>query len=160
MFHAFVWSGGEMLDIGTLVGFQESTALAINDRSIVVGGSEDPGLRAFIWQDGVMTDLNELIDPDLNLDVKVARAVSNSGQIAGHAQVQGVDVVAVLLTPIGSSPADLDGDCRVGIVDFLALLASWGPCPDPCPPTCVADIDGDCIVGILDFLTLLMNWTA
>ena len=160
VFHAVVWSGGEMLDIGTLVGFQESTALAINDRSIVVGGSEDPGLRAVIWQDGVMTDLNELIDPDLNLDVKVARAVSNSGQIAGHAQVQGVDVVAVLLTPIGSSPADLDGDCRVGIVDFLALLASWGPCPDPCPPTCVADIDGDCIVGILDFLTLLMNWTA
>ena len=26
-------------------------------------------------------------------------------------------------------PADLDNDNTVGIVDFLALLASWGPCP-------------------------------
>ena len=26
-------------------------------------------------------------------------------------------------------PADLDGDANVGIVDFLQLLAAWGPCP-------------------------------
>ena len=26
-------------------------------------------------------------------------------------------------------PADLDGDGTVGITDFLALLAAWGPCP-------------------------------
>jgi len=26
-------------------------------------------------------------------------------------------------------PPDLDGDGNVGIVDFLELLASWGPCP-------------------------------
>ena len=54
---------------------------------------------------------------------------------------------------------DLDGDCMVGITDFLALLAAWGPCPDPCPPGCAADLDGDCEVGITDFLALLSNWT-
>ena len=27
-------------------------------------------------------------------------------------------------------PADLGGDANVGIVDFLALLAAWGPCPN------------------------------
>ena len=26
-------------------------------------------------------------------------------------------------------PADFDGDGVVGIVDFLLLLANWGPCP-------------------------------
>ena len=26
------------------------------------------------------------------------------------------------------SPADLDGDGTVGILDLLALLANWGPC--------------------------------
>ena len=26
-------------------------------------------------------------------------------------------------------PADIDGDGVVGINDFLALLANWGPCP-------------------------------
>jgi len=55
-------------------------------------------------------------------------------------------------------PADLDGDCSVGIVDFLDLLANWGPCPQPCPPACPADLDDDCSVGITDFLTLLENW--
>ncbi len=34
---------------------------------------------------------------------------------------------------------DLDGDGIVGIVDFLALLGAWGPCPAPC----IADLDGD-----------------
>ncbi len=55
---------------------------------------------------------------------------------------------------------DLDNDGVVGIVDFLMLLAAWGPCPDPCPPSCPADLDGDCVVGIIDFLALLGNWTA
>jgi hypothetical protein len=54
---------------------------------------------------------------------------------------------------------DLDGDGVVGINDFLALLAAWGPCPDPCPPSCAGDLDGDCIVGITDFLSLLANWS-
>ena len=50
---------------------------------------------------------------------------------------------------------DLDGDGVVGIVDFLALLAIWGPCPAPC----IADLDGDGMVGIVDFLGLLANWS-
>ena len=54
---------------------------------------------------------------------------------------------------------DLDDDGSVGILDFLALLAAWGPCPDPCPPSCPGDLDGDCVVGIVDFLTLLANWS-
>ncbi len=54
--------------------------------------------------------------------------------------------------------ADLDGDGTVGIVDFLTLLAVWGPCPGPCPPSCAADLDGDCDVGIVDFLMLLAAW--
>ncbi|MHC4080327.1 MAG: hypothetical protein ACYS15_15400 [Planctomycetota bacterium] len=46
----------------------------------------------------------------------------------------------------------------VGVLDFLALLAAWGPCddqPDPCPE----DLDGDGVVGVLDFLILLANWS-
>ena len=53
---------------------------------------------------------------------------------------------------------DLDGDGTVGILDFLILLAGWGPCDEPCPPSCPADLDGDCTVGITDFLTHLANW--
>ena len=57
-------------------------------------------------------------------------------------------------------PGDLDGDGDVDVSDFLALLMAWGPCPDPCPPSCAADLDGDCTVGINDFLLLVANWTV
>ena len=50
---------------------------------------------------------------------------------------------------------DIDGDGIVGIVDFLALLANWGPCDPVC---CLADMDIDGDVGITDFLLLLGNW--
>ncbi len=67
------------------------------------------------------------------------------------------DVVIIELNDGTTIPGDLDGDGMVGIVDFLGLLAVWGPCVS-CPPYCVGDVDFDCNVGINDFLTLLANW--
>lgn len=55
---------------------------------------------------------------------------------------------------------DMNGDGFVAIVDFLALLASWGSCPGPCPPSCSGDFDGNCEVAITDFLLLLGSWTS
>jgi hypothetical protein len=49
--------------------------------------------------------------------------------------------------------SDLDGDGSTGVVDFLALLASWGPCTG-----CSADLDTDGRVDITDFLMLLAAW--
>ena len=48
-------------------------------------------------------------------------------------------------------PGDLNGDFVVNIQDFLYLLSGWGPCLEPCPPTCLADINDDCTVDVLDF---------
>jgi hypothetical protein len=72
----------------------------------------------------------------------------------------GVDYLDVSNGPfaIVAVPGDLNEDGFVGIEDFLALLALWGPCSDPCPPSCSADLDGDCDDGITDFLMLLGNW--
>ncbi|MEE8458277.1 MAG: PQQ-binding-like beta-propeller repeat protein, partial [Phycisphaerales bacterium] len=50
-------------------------------------------------------------------------------------------------------PADLDGSGTVGIEDFLALLALWGPCAG-----CAADLDGDGAVTITDLLAVLAAW--
>ena len=61
------------------------------------------------------------------------------------------------LTVLAPALGDLDADGVVGIADFLALLAGWGPCPAP-PASCLGDLDADGVVGIADFLSLLANW--
>jgi len=53
---------------------------------------------------------------------------------------------------------DLDGNGVVNVRDLLALLAAWGPCVDPCPPSCMGDTNFDCMVNWIDLLTLLSNW--
>ena len=63
------------------------------------------------------------------------------------------DFVVTAICAAPECAADLDGDDTVGITDFLALLAAWGP--NPGHP---ADLDGDGSVGITDFLQLLANW--
>ncbi len=67
--------------------------------------------------------------------------------------IPSVALMVELLPRIG----DVDGDGTVGILDFLALLAAWGPCPAP-PAACPADVDGDGSAGIVDLLGLLGNW--
>ncbi len=50
------------------------------------------------------------------------------------------------------SPADIDRDGRVGILDFLFLLGHWGQSDT------AADIDGNGTVGIEDLEILLGEW--
>ena len=59
---------------------------------------------------------------------------------------------------VGGIPGDIDGDGDVDTADLLTLLAEWGPCDRPCPPSCAADVDDDCNVGTSDLLLLLANW--
>ena len=144
-----------MIDLGTLPGFPLGWGRDISDAGTIVGGCGGAGQAGFIWQDGVMTDLNELIPGDLDLHVSVANAINNAGQITGTATGP-TGTAAVLLTPIEPPLGDMDRDCRVGVKDLLILLGSWGPC-DNCD-NCPADLNGDCVVGVVDLLILLGNW--
>lgn len=158
---AFLWNGSEMLNLGTLPGFDRGAASDVNDSGRVVGRSwgvaGNPNIEsAFVWQDGVMTDLNDLIPTNSGAHITWATAINNQGQITGMATASANEVVAVLLTPVETA-GDVDCDCTVGVVDLLALLAAWGPCAD-CED-CPADIDGNCDVGVTDLLTLLANWS-
>ncbi len=147
-----------MFNLGTLPGVELGSAFDINELGQIVGRAwgfgGNPNIEsAFIWQNGVMTDLNDLIPAPAGVHVTVARAINNQGQITGQADLEFGYVVAFLLTPIDQPLGDLDGDCTVGIIDFLELLSQWGPCNG-----CAADLDGDGVVGIIDFLLLLTNW--
>jgi probable HAF family extracellular repeat protein len=107
-FHAFLWTKSHgMQDLGTLPGDAYSEALGINDAGVVVGVSYGVSFstsRAFIWQNGTMTDLNTLIPPTSQLYLLYANDINDRGAIAGGACVLvsdscGSDAPAFMATP-------------------------------------------------------------
>ncbi len=90
--HAFLWTrGGGITDLGTLPGDAISQALGINDRRQVVGlsCSASGACRAFLWQDGQMTDLNTLVAPPYAGSLTDAQDINDRGEITGQAFVAG-----------------------------------------------------------------------
>ncbi|MDR3703743.1 MAG: hypothetical protein P4L56_29105 [Candidatus Sulfopaludibacter sp.] len=99
--HAFLWTRGTgMRDLGTLPGDVVTGGTAINDRGQVVGPSFDPdgNPRAFLWQNGVMSDLNTLA-PGSPLYLLFGTAINSSGQIAGFGATSTGDIHGFLATP-------------------------------------------------------------
>ncbi len=84
-----------------------------------------------------------------DLAILGARLDDDDGQDAGAAYVFAV------LTGRYCCPGDAGGDGVVGIVDFLSILAAWGPCP-----RCPEDLNDDGVVDILDFLDVLAKWDS
>jgi probable HAF family extracellular repeat protein len=87
--HAVLWSNGQLNDLGTLGGTQ-SLGAGVNEAGQVTGFAQNAipdtfsiaqlgtQTRAFLWQNGVMQDLNTLGGPDA-----FAQYVNNKGQVAG-----------------------------------------------------------------------------
>ena len=113
--HAFLWAEDDgMRDLGTLPGDPWSWANNINDKGQAVGTSfPATGSRAFIWQDGVMTDLNTLISAGSPLYLLEAFGINDRGQIAGFGSLSNGDLRAYLLTPCDENHGDGEG-CEEG----------------------------------------------
>lgn len=92
-------SDDEVVDLGTLGGL-ESSATDVNNHSQIVGWSLNAvgERRAFLYTNGVMVDLNTLVEPESGWVLRSANAINDAGQIAGEGQF-GEDVRAFLLTP-------------------------------------------------------------
>ena len=157
---AFLWENDVFTDLGTLPGLDSCAAIDINNSSTVIGecGQSDipNSNQSYVWNKGVMINLNDLIPEGAGLTIREASAINNSGQIAARALNADNDTVAVLLTPIKGTLGDLNGDCQVSTVDLLLLFSNWGPCDD-CG-NCPADLDGNCTVSTTDLLILFGNW--
>ena len=95
---------------GALSGDLYSEAHGINERRQVVGVScsnadGSGNCRAFLWQDGVMTDLNTLVAPGYTNLLTTAQDINDLGVITGRAldPITG-ERPAFLATPILTRP--------------------------------------------------------
>ena len=124
-YHVVLWGGGRMRDLGTAPGFADSFAQGLNNRGEAVGFSSEgvpaqdfkaflrnhaggdsalrrylarPSERAFVYREGKMQDLNDLVPKDADWILEEARGINDRGQIVGrglhHGQERGF-----LLTP-------------------------------------------------------------
>jgi len=60
-------------------------------------------------------------------------------------------------TPQVHAPGDVNGDDVVNIADLLAVITTWGPCPQP-PLQCTGDADDSGAVDVNDLLIVITNW--
>lgn len=104
--HAVLWSSsGAPQDLGTLPGDDSSKAFDINDHGTVVGTSVGTDyirgyIDGFIYQKGVMKNLQALIDPKFNINFDAAISINNRGQIlATSEQLLTEPIHTYLLTP-------------------------------------------------------------
>ena len=99
-------------DLGNLTGGENSSeAFAINSMGQVVGISEAAsGTRAFLWQDGVMTDL-DVLSP--GHDYSIAHDINDAGDVVGQSDSRAFLYSGGIMTDLGT----LGGD--YGIADGI-----------------------------------------
>lgn len=125
--HAFLSdpNGGKLHDLGGLPGKQNSIGFSVNDSGQVVGQSDDGSdRRAFVFSNGVMTDLNTLIAPntDLGLIMTSAYSISDTGYITGEAYKGSNETIhAFLLIPINAPVPEASSVISFGLLLALGL---------------------------------------
>ncbi|MDH7602813.1 MAG: PEP-CTERM sorting domain-containing protein [Armatimonadota bacterium] len=96
--HSVLWRNDEIVDLGNLEGFR-TYPKAINNQHQIVGFAVMPGGGAFLWQDGVLMCINNLIQSSPGWTVSQAWDINDSGQIVGWGAYNG-QFHAVLLNPV------------------------------------------------------------
>ncbi len=107
--HAFLWTPETrtLVKLQTPDGFPAAVnpcCKTINDRREIVGfmfNADFTQQHAFLWKDGVMVDLNDLIPKGSPWILQSAAGINASGQIAGQGLING-EVHAFLATPCHS----------------------------------------------------------
>jgi probable HAF family extracellular repeat protein len=85
---AFIWDGGDALNLGVPAEGTLSRARGINDSGDVVGEwriglGREARFKAFLYEEGQMKDLNALIPANSGWDLTSAQAINENGQVVG-----------------------------------------------------------------------------
>jgi probable HAF family extracellular repeat protein len=110
---AFLWTARDgMRDLGAGDGLFASFAFGINDNGQVVGMSCDQNVAcgAFLWQEGVMTDVNSLLPQGSPWNLIAGFSINSRGEIGGVGEDMSGALHALLLTPCNEEHV-LDKGC-------------------------------------------------
>jgi len=162
-FHAVLWDMSTLadqappaVDLGVPFPGGQSYAVAVNNARQVVGNGENPDTpgdyyHPWIWQDGVMTLLQELIPPDSDWILYQVTDINDNGWIVGR-DAYGMAQGCVLI-PLQDGDLDYDGD--VDADDHAAFAACLTGPAGGVPGGCAsADVDEDQDVDLADFARL------
>ena len=117
---AFVWDKQHGIQpIAPIGDDTNSWAWGINKHGVVVGqsfgGADDPTGRAFLYEDGQITDLNTLIQPNSSLQLELANDINDEGEIVGFALDTGTKAtVAFLAVPLSGGNMQATAAMRSG----------------------------------------------
>lgn len=131
-YHAFLSQNGTMLDLGTLGG-DFSSAAAINNLGQVVGNSDDPSLASlpFLWQNGVMVDLNSLLPPNSGWHLDLASFINDAGQIVGAGSFNGDSTWYLLSPSTANRPPSADAGANQVVECGRGVVLDGGKSSDP-----------------------------
>jgi probable HAF family extracellular repeat protein len=98
-----MWDHGVITNLGSLAPgeyWAQAFAFGINDLKQVVGATNLPSgeARAFLWQNGAMTDLTTHLPPDSGWILTSAEDIDNEGRVVGQGLFQG-SLMPFLLVP-------------------------------------------------------------
>ena len=93
---AFMWEGGFLYELDSLLDTVSSKAHAINDSGLIVGEMDG---RAVAWKGGYLFELNDYIDASNGLQLISAVAVNNEGQIVVKTANNGFQLLTIYVPP-------------------------------------------------------------
>lgn len=165
--HAFLWDGGVMTDLGAIGRYENSEAVDINNSGQVIGWGSGPYPwcgEPFLYEPGNgLRDLRDLIPVDSGWTGFSPYGINNAGQIAGTGWFQGeTGGTRAFLMTIPTAPGACcanNGSCETTLlVDCASPLWIEGTActPNSCPPpgtcctnngTCIVTLEADCGLG-------------
>lgn len=122
-YHATLWTeAGSFVDLGSVDNDPCSYASALNAQTQVVGSSapdcifsNTSDVRAFLWENGSIVDLNTLIPSGSPLHLQFAETINDRGQIAGTGVDARGNIHAFLLIPCGEGDKSCEGESAPGV---------------------------------------------
>jgi probable HAF family extracellular repeat protein len=151
------WDGLTLLPVGPNQGIAWTTGAGMNELGQIVGRTGVLGGNgfAFLWQDGVFSDLSTLTSLPPGYTLFWAYRPLNDGVLLCDAYLRG-STRGVILRP-QTVAEDVNVDCKVNTRDLQLVLEEWGPVNALSIRR--ADVNGDDEIDAYDLAEVLGAWS-